>query len=194
MTGEMALRRLSKIEASDFRKLSALAAEIAGEARRPAPALLDLCAKGSETDRRKAERVLEGLRERGVGPCLEAAGAAGRGSTLDHVARAGSGYLAAQAEAVSHLADMMESKALLPATPQVGPPAEEQEPPGRECDHAYLLTRRMLKADESELVRTLTRREFLNLPREQRDREITRYRETGKWGTFVQGDPDSKDR
>jgi hypothetical protein len=47
-----------------------------------------------------------------------------------------------------------------------------------------------LKADESELVHLLARREFLLMSPAERDAEIASYRKTGRWAALVEFDPE----
>lgn len=67
-----------------------------------------------------------------------------------------------------------------PSTPDI----EEQEPPFRVCDEAYLALRR-IATSESSLHLTLESRRFLALPDEQKNDEIRNYIKTGTFTRFA---------
>ncbi len=189
MTGDQVRQELAEIEPTQFRRLAELARRISGDSRAPGQWLARAWASPEADQRRKARAVLVGLRELAIGPWLAQAGLAagvGRIAAVDCTAQA---YLAARQRVTDKLARMMQSKAAMPAPPPE-PGIEEEEPPSRACDEAYLLARRLLRTGESELVITLNRSEFLRLDEGQRDAEIERYTKTDKWAVLVDWDPD----
>ena len=188
MTGEETLRRFAEIAPTEFRKLSDLANLIVEDGRRALPGLIRLWSSDGDSDAAKAEEVLTGMRELAVEPFLSASASAGGESRIRAVAQAGRAYLASSEQVLSKLSRMMESKAPLPAAPQVGPPQEEEELPSRECDEGYLLARKLLNVEDSELVEMLLRQEFLSLEKADRDKEIAGFTKNGKWGRVVDRD------
>jgi hypothetical protein len=175
MTGDEALKRLSEIEAAEFKKLQGLARDIATDARKPATALTGAWAAGQASDQQKAETVLADLGELAVRPWILAGQAVA----------AGRAYLGSQQRIVEKLTGMFESQAPVPPPPAAGQ-TEEKEPPSRECDEAYLFARRLLKADDPEELRALLRKEFLFMPAAKRDAEIASFRKTGKWAALLE--------
>lgn len=189
MTGDEIRKRLSEIEASECRKLSELAAKIASDSREPVRRLIHSAAQGSDTEWKKVENLLDELRELAVAPCLSARAAGSGERRLLTTTAAARAYLAAQEQVIAKLKRMMESKTTMPPPPASGM-TEEKELPSRECDEAYLLARELLKAEDSDLVQLLARREFLLKSPAQRDEEIAKYRKTGKWTPLVEQDPE----
>jgi len=180
MTGDEARRRLSEIQTGEYRKLAALARQIRDESRKPVSTLAGAWASGTASDQRKAETVLTALGELTVESWLST----GRSMTGQRktrcVMQAGLAYLSAAEHVFQKLNRLMESKAPVPGVPLAGR-TEEKELSSRECDEAYLLARRLLKADEPEWIHPVIRKEFLLMPVAKRDTEIANYRKTGRW-------------
>ncbi len=193
MTPDQAMRRLSEIEPGRFAQLSRLAAEIAKAPRDAASAVARMWASGSPAERAKAAAVLVGLRERSLQPLLPPETAEDGGQRLARLQVAADAYLAARGRAIRSLSVMMASKAPLPPVPGAGK-TEEKEPDSRECDEAYLATRRLLKTDDTQMTHQRVRRAFLQNPRGQRDAEIGHFRDTGKWKFSVAEEPGTDDK
>ena len=190
MTGDEVRRLLSEIEPDDTRQLTALARRIVHDASQSAASLTHVWASASTSDRQKAQTVLETLRELAVDPWLSV-GAAGHGSRdVEAALQACRAYLAAQEDLLQRLGAMMDVTTRVPPREMEGP-VEEEEQPSRECDEAYLLVRRLLRVDESVLIRTLNRELFLSLPPSKRDAEISNFKKTGHWAVFVEEDEES---
>jgi hypothetical protein len=62
---------------------------------------------------------------------------------------------------------------------------EEQPPPIRVCDEAYLQLRRLLNIEEGDPQYFLNARAFLNLGNAEKDAEIHRARKSRGWSRLV---------
>lgn len=94
-------------------------------------------------------------------------------------------YPGLHARANERLVKAFSDKRLIPLNPKRGP-AEEENPPARVCDEAYLQHRQLNNLSESTAMAQLTRDEFLSRTDEEKDREIQQLQTLGTWSAFVE--------
>jgi hypothetical protein len=186
MTGSEAVTQLGEIKPQEWEKLDELVSRVRSESQQPLEATSQMWVSGSE-GRAKPKAVLNALEELAIAPWLSASQAVAGQRRLEAVGEACSTYLAFQQKIVEKLATMLDSKTRVPEVPMAGP-VEEKDPPSRECDEGYLLSRRLLKADESEAMNEYIRRNFLDQTEAEADAAINRYRKTGQWVELVEQD------
>jgi hypothetical protein len=188
MTGGDASKRLSAVKLDDGAALDALTQDIVADAAAPLAALGETWAAAKdEPEQLKVVRVLNLLVELASVAWLRAYSPADQPHKAHAATRAAAGYAQLEARMTKELGDLLASRTPVPQ-PKPPEPVEERRPPTRECDEAYLLLRRLLRADEPELEQTLSERGFLALTNADRDKTIERFRQKQEWTRFVEDD------
>ena len=131
----------------------------------------------------RAEQLLPLLEEAAVGVSQEAV--SNTRSRQQLVSWFIAGYGKVYNQACERLIAAFPDKRLIPLKPDRGP-VEEENPPGRVCDEAYLNLRLLANLSESAATAQITRNEFLSRPDEEKDREIEEFQTLGKWNALVE--------
>ena len=183
MTEEEIQTRVAALGKYDFRGAEALAKELLVEGRVPLRALQRLLIIPGSSELGKTEAVLGMLNELSIFPWLVAS------QTLDGTAHTGALAAAFQAydnlgqQIVPILRSMLGKRTAL-RPPDLGP-LEVKPPIMRECDHAYLLLRRLFRPDESANDSHRYGTEFSRLNEKQRERLIVGYVKANEFGDPV---------
>lgn len=186
MTGKEALKRLAALKRNEWDKLEALTREIVDQSRAPLEAVGQVWAANSGDERRKAARVLRELEELGIRAWLNRFGQVSATERLEAAEAVIDSYRVVQQRLMDALSPLLEEQAKVPRT-QSPEPMEERRPPTRVCDEAYLLLRRLCKADERQRTALETERAFLAQTDRERDDTIGQYRDKQEW-TDLLGD------
>ena len=188
MTGSEANKRLAAAKWDDGAALDKLAQDIVTDAQAPLDALGETwAASKDDKEQLKVVRVLNLLVELAAVAWLKAYATADQPHKAHAAARAAGGYSQLEARMTKELGDVLASKTPVPQR-KPREPVEETRPATRECDEAYLLLRRLLKADESTHEQTLSERAFLASANAERDKTIDRFRQKQEWTRFVEDD------
>ena len=110
-------------------------------------------------------------------------------SPYDRVARMTlvvDGQLELREQIVTHLKKMLDDKAAVAYNRTL--PAEQEPPPSRVCDEAYVLLRRLLNSSEGEDEQLANTRFFLRLPEHRKDAEISKARVGKPWTKLTEGE------
>jgi hypothetical protein len=183
MTDEEIQTRVAALGKYDFRGAEALAKELLVEGRVPLRALQRLLIIPGSPELGKTEGVLGMLNELSILPWLVAS------QNLQGTAQTAALTAAFQAyenlgqQLVPMLRSMLGKRTALPP-PDLGP-LEVKPPIMRECDHAYLLLRRLSKPDESADESHRYGVEFSRLNDKQRERLIVGYVKANEFGDPV---------
>lgn len=187
MTELEVIRRLGWTDEEDWDRLDELVRTMSAHAwDAPLALARGWLARPGEQD--KIRHVLGLLKELSIRPWFAIVPKAPADQKLFALEQAVGSLETLQSEIVQKLTRLLGSKVELPLASPLEETIEERELPSRECDEAYVLLRRILKPDESELTGELTRREFLRLEDEGKDEEIARYKTGAPWIQFVEDD------
>jgi len=139
-------------------------------------------AKGKDAE--KAAAVLLELGDLALFPLLERIDLTEPDSAVWEMKLAVDIYLANRSRIVKILDEMLEDTTVVEPGISLAN-VEEPPPPKRVCDEAYLMMRTLfaLEDEETKLANTDV---FLDMTDEERDAEIKRSRETGKWTSLVE--------
>jgi hypothetical protein len=184
MTGKEALKRLGGCPEEDVDKLDALAADIVRDSRDPLSFLVEVWA-ASAPEQPKARKVLADLKGLPVAAWLRSAETTTDARSGQALRAACEAYLQFQQRVEQKLVGWLDSKTPVPPPPALGP-QERRRPKTRECDEAYLLLRRLLKADQTEPQRILAEHTFLQMTDEERDQEVRLYKEKQQWSELAE--------
>jgi len=184
MNAGEAQKRLSALKRNEWDKLDALTKDIVSQSRAPLDALADAWAATAADQRRKAARVLRLLEELGIRAWLGTLSRVGSAARLEAGAPVVDAYRATHDQLLKALTPLLDDTTALPPPKLVGP-AEERRPATRVCDEAYLLLRRLRKADEGPTLRAASERAFLLLTDRDRSREIKLYQDKQTWSNLV---------
>jgi hypothetical protein len=175
--------RVAALGKFDFRGAEALAKELLVEGRVPLRALQRLLIIPGSPELGKTETLLGMLNELSILPWLVAA------RNLQGTAQTGALTSAFQAydnlgqQIVPMLRSMLGKRTAL-RPPDLGP-LEVKPPIMRECDHAYLLLRRLAKPDEAETDSHRYGTAFSRLSDKERERLILGYVKSNEFGDPV---------
>jgi len=183
MTDDEILTRVEALGKFDFRGAEALAKDLLVEGRVPLRALQRLLIIPESLELGKAETVLGMLNELSILPWLVAARNLQGTAQTAALTSAFQGYENLGQQIVPLLRSMLGKRtALRPA--DLGP-LEVKPPIMRECDHAYLLLRRLAKPDEAETDSHRYGVAFSKLNEKERERLVLGYAKANEFGDPV---------
>lgn len=184
MTRHNFLERLSKLSPEDSAGLTALAQDVVREAREAVDTAVQAWQQGDEATSRKAMLVLAEVEDLALVPLIDA----GPARTVEQVMwserTVGAGLAELQRRALRWIDNLLMDKRRAPVRKSV-PPLEEQPPPVRVCDEAYLQMRRLLNVEEGKEKYFTNARAFLFLSDAQKDAEIQKARHSRAWTQFT---------
>jgi hypothetical protein len=184
-------KRLTALKRNEWDKLEALTKDIVSQSRAPLETLADVWASSDADERRKTARVLSLLEELAIRAWLGVLGRVGVTERLEAAEPIVAAYRATQDQLLKALTPLLDDTTALPP-PRALEPSEERRPPTRVCDEAYLLLRRLRKADEGPTFRAASERAFLLLTDRERSREIKLYQDKQLWSSLAEP-PDEKE-
>jgi hypothetical protein len=191
MTHPEFLERLSKLDAEDSGGLTALAQDLIREGREIPSFTVQLYRQVDSDPSKKAMVLLGEIQEFGIVPLLDlAAEPPSSGLTPERalwvLRTVGANLLELQRHVVRSIDKALDDRRQTP-TSKAEPALEEQPPPVRVCDEAYLQMRRVLNVEEGDDQYFLQARAFLNLGNVQKDAEILKARKMRVWSRIVGG-------
>jgi len=183
MTDEQIQTRVAALGKFDFRGAEALAKELLVEGRVPLRALQRLLLLPGSPEQGKAETLLGMLNELSILPWLVAARTLQGTAQTSALTSAFQAYESLGQQIVPLLRSMLGKRIAL-RPPDLGP-LEVKPPVMRECDHAYLLLRRLAKPDEAETDSHRYDIAFSRLSEKERERLILGYVKANQFGDPV---------
>jgi hypothetical protein len=163
----------------DDSQVAAAAERIRTKAYKEAHTLVELAHSEDEQTSQNASMILLELGLPAAEPLLQAADSAGPANMIWDIQTAAEISHQLTLRLVSRLNDMLSDTSDVPQ-PELAPKTEEKHAPRRVCDEAYLILRSLLAVEE-EPDAILNRQVFLDMTDEERDEEIKRFTESGKW-------------
>lgn len=177
-------QELHAMNPDDFEATTRLVESIKAEARE-APRVVIRLWLGGQPDSEKAALVFAKLDELVLDPVLEAFDQCTPVQQLWLMSIAVDSQVELRERLVAKLIPLLDDKSFLPDTGSEEA-AEDETPPQRVCDEAYLLIRRLLKFNEDEVNYALNESEFLELPDQEKDEEIAKAMASKTWTTWVE--------
>ncbi|MFQ6008775.1 MAG: hypothetical protein ACE5K8_07485 [Candidatus Zixiibacteriota bacterium] len=174
---------VQELDLDNSEAIDSLALEIRERSLKDPRKVVDILHSGENKDAEKAAAILLELGDLALAPLLEKVDLSDPESTVWEMKLAVDIHLANRARVVKLLEEMLEDTTMVePGVSLVH--VEEAPVPKRVCDEAYLMMR-VLFALEDEETRLMNTDAFLDLSDEERDAEIKRARESGKWSSLV---------
>jgi len=184
MTRAEFLERLSNLNAEDTTGLTELALDLIREEREIPEAAVKMFKQGNPDTSKKAMVTLGEIEEFGIIPLLDLTADLPPVRALWALRTEGASLVHLQRQVVRSFDKAMEDRRQAPPQ-QADAAMEEQPPPIRVCDEAYLQLRRLLNIEEGDPQYFLNARAFLNLGNAEKDAEIHRARKSRGWSRLV---------
>jgi hypothetical protein len=184
MTPADFLARLSELSAEDSAGLTELAQDLIREEREIPEAAVKMFKQGNPDTSKKAMITLGEIEEFGIVPLVDSTADLPTVRALWALRTVGANLVHLQRRAVRSIDKALEDRRQAPP-PQSTAEMEEQPPPIRVCDEAYLQLRRLLHIEEGDPQYFLNARSFLNLGNTEKDAEIHRARKSRGWSRLV---------
>lgn len=184
MTHAEFLERLSKLNAEDSTGLTELARDLIQEEREVPGVAVQMFKQGNPDTSKKAMITLGEIEEFGIVPLLDLTADLPTVRALWSLRTVGASLVHLERRVVRSIDKALEDRRQ--ASPlQANAAMEEQPPPIRVCDEAYLQLRRLLNVEEGDTQYFLNARAFLNLGNTEKDAEIHRARKSRGWSRLV---------
>jgi len=175
---------IHELDLDDAQALDSLVQRIREKSWKEPRKVVEILHSGEDKDSEKAAAVLLELGDIALVPLLEKVDLSDPDSAVWEMKLAVDIHLANRAHVVKLLEEMLEDTTVVePGVSLVH--VEEAPVPKRVCDEAYLIMRTLF-ALEDEDTRLMNTDAFLDLSDEERDTEIKRARESGKWTSLVE--------
>jgi hypothetical protein len=184
MTRQDFLSRLSSLNPEDSAGLTALAQDLIKDAREIPSLAVQLCQQGNPDTARKAMITMGEIEEFGIVPLLDAGAQLSVDLALWRLRTVGVNIVHLQRQVVRSIDKQLDDKRKA-AAGKGKPQMEEQPPPVRVCDEAYLQMRRLLNVEEGEGQYFMNARAFLSWSDAQKDAEIGKARQSRTWSQMV---------
>jgi hypothetical protein len=186
MTRQEFLERLSKLNAEDSAGLTALGQDLIHEEREIPSFAVELLRQANPDTSNKAMITLGEIEEFGIVPLFDSTPELATERALWALRTVGAKLVNLQRRAVRSIDRALDDHRQAPAG-QAKPALEEQPPPVRVCDEAYLQMRRLLNIEEGDDQYFLHAHAFLNLKTAEKDAEILKARKARVWSRMAGG-------
>jgi hypothetical protein len=179
-------RLLEQLRPLDEAKVRDLASSLAEAARGAPRAAVEVALGADERASIKARRLLLGMEELAIVPLAEAPRAPAAEARVFLIRQAVEAELALRRKVIARLDALLDDRSPVPI--RVDGPIEQEPPPRRVCDEAYLLMRRMVHLGEDRTEAAVDAGMFLDAPDEFKDAEIKKARASNTWNRALTGE------
>ncbi len=167
MTGQEAIQRFQRLDASQREELAKLGARIADEAREGPRAVVQAWAEADDRAAPKPAEVALQLEDLVLAPMFDVAPTLGTRRQVQFITAAVETKLALRVQILDRLAPMLDDR--------TRPPGGDDRA-RRTCDEAYVLIRRLVRVDLEAEKGLHDEAAFVGLGAEERDKEIRAWK------------------
>ena len=177
-------KQFQNLDPDDTEAVQVLADTIKNRARQDSGKIIKFYLQGSDSDKEKALEIIPELEELTLYPLLQAARETPPFMMPQVMSLSLEIQLNNRKKIIALLNDMLQNQTEIPKlSPEE--PTEEELPPRRVCDEAYLLMRRLLNFSESEVNYELNASDFLQLSENEKDSEILKAQNAKTWTNWL---------
>jgi hypothetical protein len=181
MTREQFLERFLRLPNTDQVGITALAKQVMDDAREAVRAAVELWSGVNPNHEQKAASILSELDELAFVPLTEHGDPPDPRHRVWFLRLAGNSYMQPRAKLIAVINRMLDDRRIPPVQPMAGPPLEENPPPLRVCDEAYLVHRQLLNFSESREQFYQNAHQFQSLSESEKDAEIQNLKKSNTW-------------